>query len=174
MSVHSNTGCQSADWPMHLQYPLFTVFICDDINIAFFTDTNPGPHWMNTWWFSAREGSQGKIVQTTISQPEPIICSKFGKLGVSTEQQYKGMAYIHLTFCTLATRLRFARSPRAFLTFPPRIWDNSATSWEGTTSWFLEPISTCGTISLSAIQGQTISQSTYGSENTKLVRRNIS
>lgn len=81
MRLDPNTLRSFVDWPMHLQYPFFTALICDDINIAFFADTNSSPHWMNTGWLSAREGPQGKIVQTTISQPESIICSTSDKLG---------------------------------------------------------------------------------------------
>ena len=60
----------------------------------------------------------------------------------------------HFEFWTFDTRFRFANDPRALFTPPcrrPAIW---AMSELGTTSWFLEPISTCWSLSFENGQKQ--------------------
>jgi len=49
---------------------------------------------------------------------------------------------IHFEFWTLEIRLRFARDPTSLLTPPFRNPDIWTMRESGTTSWFLEPIST--------------------------------
>ena len=47
-------------------------------------------------------------------------------------------------FCTLDTKLRFARDPRSLFTPPFRKPEIFTMRTVGTISWFFEPISTCG------------------------------
>ena len=63
---------------------------------------------------------------------------------------------VHLAFCTLATRFRFASPPKHLLTLPPRMADISAINWVGTTSWFLLPISTCHRQWVSTLRGSPV------------------
>ena len=50
---------------------------------------------------------------------------------------------LHLAFCTLATRFRFASEPRSLFTPPFRKLEIFTIRIVGTISWFLDPISTC-------------------------------
>lgn len=73
------------------------------------------------------------------SAPCRLMCRNWARPAL----RISGIQYVHLAFCTRATRFRFASPPKHLLTFPPRIAEISAMSWVGTTSWFLLPISTC-------------------------------